>query len=107
MPENMTTVKTGFPVYDVTHKPKRSQSGNLKAVAKDNELSPTEGGVKAPSIVTLERAINFYESHAEGELSNLYIQTAKWLREYMSRSVETNVKTSLEEVEDDSEVSDV
>ena len=85
---DMTTVRSGFPVHDITHKPKRMQNANIKAALKEEttvSLAGEESDV--PKIVTLERAITYYESHAEGEYSNLYAQTAKWLREFMSRSV--------------------
>lgn len=94
---DMTTVRSGFPVQDVTHKPKRMQSANLKAVLK--EENPESQGVSSsevPSVVTLERAINFYESHASGEYKVLYSQTAKWLREFMSRSVSVDAGTDID-----------
>lgn len=86
------TTKDNFPVIDITHKPKRMQSDNLKAVSSvttamevDSPASPV------PATPTLERAIEFYETHAEGEYRTLYLQTAKWLREYMSKDVPVNV----------------
>lgn len=100
MPD-MTTVRSGFPVYDVTHKPKRMQSANLKAVLGEEptvSLAGEESDV--PSVVTLERAIHYYESHAEGEYKNLYIQTAKWLREFMSRSVSTTAGTDIDKAQE-------
>lgn len=86
------TTKDNFPVIDITHKPKRMQSDNLKsavqvATAKDAD-TPTSAIPVSP---TLERAIEFYESHAEGEFRLLYLQTAKWLRDYMSKTVPVNV----------------
>lgn len=99
---DMTTVRTGFPVHDITHKPKRMQSANLKAVlSEDNTVSVAgEENSNVPSVITLERAINFYESHAEGEYKNLYSQTAKWLREFMSRSVPADAGTSIDEAQE-------
>ena len=86
------TTKDNFPVIDITHKPKRMQSDNLKAVnpvttAMDVEPSPSS----IPASPTLERAISFYETHAEGEYRTLYLQTAKWLRDYMTKTVPVNV----------------
>lgn len=92
----MTTVKSGFPVHDITHKPKRSQGANLRA-AQMSETTTRMGEdatEEVPVVVTPERAIAFYESHAIGEYALLYSQTAKWLREYLSRSVPVNVEVA-------------
>ena len=93
MPD-MTTTRNGFPVHDITHKPKRSQSGNLKSVKSETTAIEESHFSEVPSVVTPERAIAFYESHAEGEYKLLYSQTAKWLRDYMSRSVPVNVEVA-------------
>lgn len=95
MPDTMTTANK-FPVYDITHTPKRTQAGNLKVLSNDesNSLNNAQSDSGVPSIVTLERAINFYETHAEGEYKNLYLQTAKWLREFMSRSISIPTENS-------------
>ena len=82
------TTKNNFPVIDITHKPKRMQGDNLKAVAPvatamDVDFPQSD----VPVTPTLERAIEFYETHAEGEYRTLYLQTAKWLREFMSKTV--------------------
>ena len=94
---DMTTVKSGFPVHDITHKPKRSQGANLR-VAQQSETTTIHMGEDAteevPVVVTPERAIAFYESHAVGKYALLYSQTAKWLREYLSRSVPVNVEVA-------------
>ena len=97
---DMTTVKSGFPVHDITHKPKRMQSANLKAVLREEStvsLAGEESNV--PKIVTMERAITYYETHAEGEYANLYTQTAKWLREFMSRSIPVDVGTDIDKAQ--------
>lgn len=94
---SVTTVSSSFPVKDITHKPKRTQAGNLSSLA----TAPTETGevyynntnpvslLGVPKTVTIERAISFYESNATDEYRVLFIQTAKWLREYMSKSAPT------------------
>ena len=86
------TTKDNFPVIDITHKPKRMQSDNLRAVSQVTTAmeidSPT---TSVPASPTLERAIEFYESHADGEYRTLYLQTAKWLREYMSKTIPVDV----------------
>lgn len=86
MPDIMTT-RDSFPVVDITHKPKRTQGDNIKAIQSEEFRETTSEGSTVPRIVTLERAIDFYESNSSGELSSLYLQTAKWLREFMSKSV--------------------
>ena len=100
MPD-MTTTRNGFPVHDITHKPKRMQGDNLKAVFGE-ETSASSAGKETniPSAVTLERAIQFYESHADGEYKNLYSQTAKWLREFMSRSIPVDVGTDIDKAQE-------
>lgn len=84
------TTKDNFPVVDITHKPKRMQSDNLKSASQvttdmENTDSPLTPNV--PVTPTLEKAIEYYESHAEGEYRTLYLQTAKWLREFMSKTI--------------------
>ena len=90
------TTKENFPVVDITHKPKRMQGDNLKAVSsvttvmEQNDASVTSD---IPSTPTLERAIAYYETHAVGEFRTLYLQTAKWLREYMTKSIPAPAET--------------
>lgn len=100
MPE-MTTTRNGFPVHDVTHKPKRMQNANIKAVFGE-EKTVSVAGVETdiPNVVTLERAIHYYESHAKGEYANLYTQTAKWLREFMSKSIPVDVGTDIDKAQE-------
>ena len=86
---NMTT-KDNFPVIDITHKPKRMQGENLKAVATvttamEYDDAPVTSDI--PATPTLERAIQYYEAHAEGNFRVLYSQTAKWLRDYMTKNI--------------------
>ena len=97
---DMTTVRAGFPVLDVTHKPKRMQNANIKAALnEDSTVSLAGEETEVPTIITLERAIYFYESHAEGQYTNLYTQTAKWLREFMSRSIPVDVGTDIDKAQ--------
>jgi len=84
---NVTTTKDSFPVIDITHKPKRRQGDNIKAVQQEDSLSQEVSATKEVlGTITIERAIAFYESQAKGEYTVLYSQTAKWLREFMSKS---------------------
>ena len=98
---DITTVRNGFPVYDITHKPKRMQKANIERVRVENKtVSMTGEESSVPSIITLERAIQYYESHAEGEYKNLYTQTAKWLREFMSRNIPVDVGTDFDKAQE-------
>lgn len=98
---NMTTVSDRFPVVDITHKPKRMQNANLKAVfGEETTVSLAGEETEVPKIITLERAIHFYEAHAQGEYANLYTQTAKWLREFMSRSIPVDVGTDVDKAQE-------
>ena len=97
---DMTTVRSGFPVHDITHKPKRMQNANIKAVlGEERTVTITGEETEVPAVITLERAIHFYESHAEGEYKNLYTQTAKWLREFMSKSIPVDVGTDIDKAQ--------
>lgn len=88
------TTKDNFPVIDITHKPKRMQSDNLRAVSPVTTAMDVESSTTSvPASPTLERAIEYYETHADGEFRVLYLQTAKWLRDYMSKTVPVNVQT--------------
>lgn len=87
MSTTMTT-RDNFPVIDVTHKPKRMQGTNLRTMSTNQEPEAREvHESQVPQSVTLERAIQFYESNAYGENRVLYTQTAKWLREYMTKTI--------------------
>ena len=85
---DVTTVTTvgNFPVEDITHKPKRRQGDNIR-LAQLNKTAgdSSEQSESVPTVVTIERAITFYERQAtrSPELSVLYHQTAEWLRELM------------------------
>lgn len=82
------TTRDHFPVVDVTHRPKRMQGTNLRNMA-DHESNSSQEVYESnvPQSATLERAIQFYESNATGEYRVLYAQTAKWLREYMTKTM--------------------
>lgn len=102
------TTSDRFPVIDITHKPLRTQAGNLEEVSsreKKNEGEPVSH-VSVPTTITIERAIEFYESHSEGEYKTLYSMTAKWLREFMTKSNPPRV-SSAEPDEESVEVIDL
>lgn len=90
---SVMTTKDNFPVIDITHKPKRMQNDNLKSAVQMTTAVDSESPVTSsvPASPTLERAIEYYETHAVGEFRILYLQTAKWLRDYMSKDIPVNV----------------
>ena len=74
-------------VEDVTVKPTRLQS---EVVNLNKTYEPTQE-VKAtniPQLLTLERAIKWYEENAVGEISSLYLFTALQLRKLLSKNVD-------------------
>lgn len=97
---SVMTTKDNFPVVDITHKPKRMQADNLKAVSssvttvREQTDAPITSAI--PATPTLERAIEFYETNAVGEFRLLYSQTAKWLREYMTKSIPVQQEVQTE-----------
>lgn len=90
------TTSDRFPVIDITHKPLRTQAGNLEEVSSREKKNEGESvsHVSVPKTITIERAIEFYESHSEGEYKTLYSMTAKWLREFMTKSNPPRVPSS-------------
>ena len=73
-------------VIDITHHSNRTQEGNLRAagIITDEVTTVAPKATSVPQNVTLETAINFFESNAHGEYSILYRQTAKGLKEYLA-----------------------
>lgn len=87
--DGVTTISSMFPVEDITHKPKRTQAGNLVAAGKLDPEALNNGGKEAaiiPKALTIEKAIKYFEQSAinaqDKDLRILYIQTAKWLADY-------------------------
>lgn len=89
MSDVFTTSKS-FPVVDITHKPKRTQADNLRKSINSVSSVPQEitteikPHYEVPTMITLEKAIHFYEENATGDLEKLYSQTAKWLRSLLT-----------------------
>lgn len=80
-PDKITTAESFITErLDVTIKPTRYQS----EVAEENkkEVSPLSAPA-VPQMVTIERAIKFYEENAKGDLAQLYKFTALKLREIL------------------------
>lgn len=107
MSNSVTTVGSPhFPVQDITHKPKRMQGANFTESLDEVIKPPTEMEGDVEAIGTIEGAIRFYETTAkvyEGtspNMSNLFVHTAKWLRELLvTRNPKSESKAkALEEV---------
>lgn len=84
------TTSKDFPVIDVTHKPKRYQSDNIKnAVNNDSAVKMTINNTEEivadslPTLLTLENAIHFFSDNAVGAQKDLFNQTALWLTDYL------------------------
>ena len=79
---------SNFETVDITHRSIRTQAENLKAasVNKSEEVEQSDF-TTVPKILTVERAIHYFEDNAKGELENLYKFTAECLRGYLDRSV--------------------
>lgn len=79
-----------FPTIDITHQPERYQRDNLiqagTAQVHTDEAATSDSTCTSVPLhnVTIERAIQYYETHAEGELATLYENTAKWLNDLRS-----------------------
>lgn len=76
----VTTTKS-FTVEDITHKPRRMQSDNLKGVASVTTVADQKITQDIPSSFTMESAITFYRENARGEIAGLYKQTVIWLEQ--------------------------
>ena len=94
-----------FPVMDITHKPKRMQGDSIR---KENlsTVSTVHSSVDEDvlEVITLERAIHFYEELAAKNLPNykLYSATAKWLKELLAtRNIKVMQQVNAERVEVD------
>lgn len=76
-------------VEDITCHPTRMQSEvGEERENKGNEVDALEKDI--PNLLTLERAIRYYESNASGKYLKLYEFTAKQLRELLNKNIEVN-----------------
>ena len=76
-------------VEDVTVKPTRLQSQvaqDITTVQFDSTTGPTTVS-SVPQILTLERAIKWFEENAQGEVESLFNFTALKLREQLNKNV--------------------
>lgn len=77
-----------FPVVDITHKPKRKQSDNLKntepmmTIQQNKDISDNSVVLSEvpEGFITLEKAIAFYEKNSE---VTLFKFTAQWLNDFL------------------------
>ena len=83
---DMTTTRDGFTTIDITHRPKRLQGENIRTLSEEQPEEQMSNKI-VPNVLTLERAIRYYESNSTGDMKQLYSQTAKWLRELLDRSI--------------------
>lgn len=90
-----------FPVQDITFKNARKQSQVADELMKEMKRTQPENNLisEVPQSPIIERAIKYYEEHAEGEFKVLYKSTALWLRELMSVSLKER-KAALKDVEE-------
>ena len=92
-----TTTMENFPVIDVTHRSKRTQSANLaRAYGESSSVSESPANASdVPSVITIERAIQYFEEDAKGGLAPLYKQTSVWLRQLMSKGLKPSTEDSV------------
>lgn len=101
---DMTTTRSGFPVKDITHKPKRMQGDMIRLREAEASLTDSENVTdnnETLSVITLERAISFYKRMStDPNNGKLYTATAKWLEELLvTRTLKTEaaVKAVIKE----------
>lgn len=104
MGKGSVTTAGGFPVHDITHHSKRTQQENIRsAIEADREGDSqeieknididwgtihsylTKKSKSIPAILTVERAIQFFEDNAVDEYESFYKFVARLLRESMNR----------------------
>ncbi len=95
----ITTTHNFFPVEDITHKPLRYQGDSLRPSTESNLSEQSSTLSRVPQNVTIEKAISFYEENAHGEYRNLYLSTAKWLKESLSAKSRRSEKEEVLEIE--------
>ena len=94
MSDMLTTVNS-FPCEDVTHKPLRTQSGNLRS--SNEQMTPrvavSDEPISYPNSYTPERAIAVYKTLMvtadRVELKNLYKWTIETLMKISSKTVDS------------------
>ena len=101
MNDYVTTVKSNFPVKDITHKPKRMQGDMIRLAESANSTTETPVDNETVSVITLERAISYYKRMSTDSTNGrLFEATAKWLEELLvTRTLKTEaaVKAVIKE----------
>lgn len=106
MSGDITTLRGSFPVEDITFKGGRKQSDILNEIDTGVEENPQVISISGvPQVITIERAIRYYEENAEGEFAKLYSATAMWLRDLMTapKKSDGGVTVEVEEKTDSTE----
>jgi hypothetical protein len=86
----ITTTRGSFPDHNITHKPKRLQGDNIRLAQNVVEVATINGDITTtvndvPTVLTLERAIEYYMKHSsDGSTARLYQATVKWLTELLT-----------------------
>lgn len=95
-----------FPVHNITHKPTRTQQGNIQEIERLREPDEQErqnSPIKRNATIsnpTPESASVYFDEHAEGELAVLYKNTANWLKEFIQlRSMKAKFEAKVTETE--------
>lgn len=95
----MLTTSNNFPCEDVTHRPLRTQSGNLHSDDEQQitaRVAVSAESISYPSSYTPERAIAVYKNLMETansvELRNLYKWTIETLTKISSKTVDSEGK---------------
>lgn len=104
MRSNSVTTVEGMTrnVENISHKPRRYQHQIEEDIKREKELygesvanyeprsveTPLNYAGIVPKFITKEKAIHYFEQNANGELAELYIKTALWLRDSLSNKME-------------------
>lgn len=96
-----------FPVHDISHKPLRTQQGNIelaKQFREDEEVRENPIVDHSPALrnPTPESAHKYFVENAGGEFAVLYTRTAEWLKEFIQlRSMKSRFDAVLKERSED------
>ena len=103
----------GFPVEDITHKPKRRQGQFVESKISeinqasrslaDTELALAMVDNMPKNFITLEKAVAFYESYPNCELFRYTAVCLRELLEYRKNIIIVNEKAKEKELQDNVE----
>ena len=105
---------SGFPVEDITHKPKRrqGQSVGMQVAEFINQVAKVQAETQSAlsmlesmprQFITLEKAIAFYESYPNCELFRYTAVCLRELLEYRKNIIIVNEKAKEKELQDNVE----